>query len=114
MIFRDYDLPQPAPSPSSSLPSAQTTEAKPTTSTTLTESKPITSTTESKTKETREIYAEEGRKTDTKISKTQAEKERKKRQKARIAVEHVDIIKDGFWEKRPWILAGRGFKVPIE
>ncbi|KAF1347910.1 Thg1 C terminal domain-containing protein [Delphinella strobiligena] len=47
-------------------------------------------------------------------SKTQAEKERKKRQKARIAVEHVDIIRDGFWEKRPWILAGRGFKVPVE
>lgn len=48
------------------------------------------------------------------LSKTQAEKERKKRQKARVAVEHVDIIKDEFWQKRPWILAGKGFKAPAE
>ncbi|KAK8211311.1 tRNA-His guanylyltransferase [Zalaria obscura] len=42
------------------------------------------------------------------LSKTQAEKERKRRQKARVVVEHVDIIKDGFWDSRPWILASRG------
>lgn len=41
------------------------------------------------------------------LSKTAMEKERKRRAKARIAVEHVDIIKDDFWEKRPWILTGR-------
>lgn len=39
------------------------------------------------------------------LSKTQAEKERKRRQKARVVVEHVDIIKDAFWDARPWILA---------
>ncbi|GAB7355155.1 hypothetical protein MBLNU459_g5725t2 [Dothideomycetes sp. NU459] len=40
-------------------------------------------------------------------SKTQLEKERKRRQKARVVVEHVDIIKDAFWTQRPWLLAGR-------
>lgn len=42
--------------------------------------------------------AEEG------LSKTQQEKERKRRAKAPIVVEHVDIIKDEFWERRPWLL----------
>ena len=41
------------------------------------------------------------------LSKTAVEKQRKRRQKAKIVVEHVDIIKDEFWEKRPWILEGR-------
>jgi len=41
------------------------------------------------------------------LSKTAAEKERKSRQKARVAVEHLDIIKDEFWERRPWILSNR-------
>lgn len=40
-------------------------------------------------------------------SKTQREKEKKRRLKARIVVEHVDIIRDAFWERRPWILSGR-------
>ena len=40
------------------------------------------------------------------LSKTAAEKERKTRAKASIAIEHVDIIKDEFWELRPWILSG--------
>ena len=40
-------------------------------------------------------------------SKTAAEKERKRRQKAAIAVQHVDLIKDEFWNRRPWILSGR-------
>ncbi|CAI6339880.1 unnamed protein product [Periconia digitata] len=40
-------------------------------------------------------------------SKTQREKERKKKMKAKVVTEHVDIIKDGFWEKRPWILNGK-------
>jgi tRNA(His) guanylyltransferase len=40
------------------------------------------------------------------LSKTQAEKQRKRRQKAHIAVEHIDLIKDQFWEERPWILSG--------
>jgi tRNA(His) guanylyltransferase len=33
------------------------------------------------------------------------EKERKKKQKAKIALEHVDVIGDAFWEARPYILA---------
>ena len=42
-------------------------------------------------------------------TKTQLEKERKKKLKAMIAVEHVDIIGDGFWDARPYILApGKG------
>ena len=41
------------------------------------------------------------------MSKTQKEKERKKRGKAKIVIEHVDIIGDKFWDRRPWILSGR-------
>ncbi|CAZ80145.1 unnamed protein product [Tuber melanosporum] len=37
-------------------------------------------------------------------SKTQKEKERKLAKKARIVTEHVDIIGDEFWQKRPWLL----------
>jgi tRNA(His) guanylyltransferase len=40
------------------------------------------------------------------LSKTQGEKMRKARAKARVVVEHVDIHKDEFWAKRPWILSG--------
>ena len=40
-------------------------------------------------------------------SKTQAEKLRKVKAKASVVVEHLDIIKDEFWEKRPWILSGK-------
>ncbi|KAF1914455.1 tRNAHis guanylyltransferase-domain-containing protein [Ampelomyces quisqualis] len=40
-------------------------------------------------------------------SRTQRDKERKKRSKARVLVEHVDLIRDEFWEKRPWILSGK-------
>lgn len=47
-------------------------------------------------------------------SKTAAEKERKTRAKAKIAVEHVDIIKDDFWERRPWILSGKAGKLPTD
>lgn len=41
------------------------------------------------------------------MSRTQKDKDRKKRSKARILTEHVDLIKDDFWEKRPWILSGK-------
>lgn len=40
-------------------------------------------------------------------SKRQMERETKRKRKARIAVEHVDIIGDAFWGKRPYILAHR-------
>ncbi|KAF2091210.1 tRNAHis guanylyltransferase [Saccharata proteae CBS 121410] len=45
------------------------------------------------------------------VSKTAKEKERKRRSKATIAVEHVDLIRDEFWVKRPWILSGRAGKL---
>ncbi|KAI6833542.1 tRNAHis guanylyltransferase [Hortaea werneckii] len=44
-------------------------------------------------------------------SKSQMEKAKKRKQKARIAVEHVDIIGPSFWEAYPYILgtgAGKG------
>ena len=41
------------------------------------------------------------------LSRTQKEKERKKRAKATILTEHVDLIKDDFWQQRPWLLSGR-------
>ncbi|KAF2235518.1 putative tRNAHis guanylyltransferase Thg1 [Viridothelium virens] len=43
-------------------------------------------------------------------SKTQAAKEQKLRKRARIAIEHVDIIRDEFWMQRPWILSGKAGK----
>ncbi|KAG5921067.1 transcriptional activator [Claviceps africana] len=47
-------------------------------------------------------------------SKSQLEKDKKKRAKARVVVEHMDIIKDEFWDQRPWILSNRPGKVPKE
>jgi tRNA(His) guanylyltransferase len=47
-------------------------------------------------------------------SKTQAEKLRKAKAKATVVVEHVDIIKDEFWKKRPWILSGKPGKPVIK
>lgn len=41
------------------------------------------------------------------MSRTQKDKDRKKRSKAKVLMEHVDIIKDEFWEKRHWILSGK-------
>ena len=38
-------------------------------------------------------------------SKTQIEKERKRKLKAVIAVEHVDLIGEAFWDAHPYILA---------
>ena len=47
-------------------------------------------------------------------SKTQEEKDKKKRAKARILVEHFDIIKDEFWDRRPWLLSNKPGKIPKE
>ncbi|KAL1838112.1 hypothetical protein VTJ49DRAFT_3017 [Mycothermus thermophilus] len=47
-------------------------------------------------------------------SKTQSEKDRKRRAKARIVVEHLDIIKDEFWDRRPWLLSNKPGKIPKE
>lgn len=40
-------------------------------------------------------------------SNTQMEKERKRKQKATIAVEHLDLIGDAFWRAHPYILANK-------
>ena len=42
------------------------------------------------------------------ISKTQKEKERKRRMKAEIITQHTDFIKDEFWQQRPWLLSDTG------
>ncbi|PKS12798.1 hypothetical protein jhhlp_001009 [Lomentospora prolificans] len=47
-------------------------------------------------------------------SKTQAEKDKKKREKARVLIEHLDIIKDDFWDRRPWLLSNKPGKMPKE
>lgn len=44
---------------------------------------------------------------ETEPTKTQKEKLKKARAKARVVVRHVNIIKDDFWERRPWILSGK-------
>ena len=40
-------------------------------------------------------------------SRAQMEKERKRKQKATIAMEHVDIIGNAFWDAHPYILASK-------
>jgi hypothetical protein len=45
------------------------------------------------------------------VSKSAAQRGNKSRAKVGIAIEHMDIIKDNFWEVRPWILAGRTGKL---
>lgn len=40
-------------------------------------------------------------------SRTQTDKERKRKQKASIVFEHRDIIGDSFWEAHPFILGGK-------
>lgn len=47
-------------------------------------------------------------------SKSQTEKDKKKRAKAEIAVQHLDIIKDDFWDRRPWLLSNKPGKFPKE
>ncbi|KAI9648405.1 tRNA-His guanylyltransferase [Ciborinia camelliae] len=48
------------------------------------------------------------------LSKTQEEKDRKRRAKARITVQHIDVIKDEFWQRRPWLLSNKPGKIPKE
>ena len=42
------------------------------------------------------------------ISRTQKEKERKRRMKTEIVTQHTDFIKDEFWQQRPWLLSDTG------
>ncbi|RMZ77617.1 hypothetical protein DV738_g4304, partial [Chaetothyriales sp. CBS 135597] len=41
------------------------------------------------------------------VSRTQQEKRKKARAKAEIVVKHCDIIKDDFWDERPWLQLSR-------
>jgi len=41
------------------------------------------------------------------LSKTQMDKLRKAKVKGKVVVEHLDVIRDDFWERRPWILSGK-------
>ncbi|KAI1448612.1 tRNA guanylyltransferase [Annulohypoxylon stygium] len=47
-------------------------------------------------------------------SKTQEDNNRKRRAKARVLVDHVDIIKDDFWDRRPWLLSNKPGTIPKE
>lgn len=48
------------------------------------------------------------------MSRTQAEKIRKTKAKAEVVVKHVDIIKDEFWDRRPWLLSNKPGRLPAE
>ncbi|KAL1962537.1 hypothetical protein VTN77DRAFT_9412 [Rasamsonia byssochlamydoides] len=52
--------------------------------------------------------------TQKEMSRSQQDKLRKLRRKAQVVVEHVDIIKDDFWNRRPWILSNRPGRLPTE
>ncbi|KAF6226463.1 hypothetical protein HO133_009329 [Letharia lupina] len=40
------------------------------------------------------------------MSKTAKKKERRRRAQASITIEHTDIIRNEFWDQRPWLLSG--------
>ncbi|TQS35429.1 hypothetical protein Golomagni_04149 [Golovinomyces magnicellulatus] len=48
---------------------------------------------------------------DLQISKTEEEKNRKRKAKAGITLQHLDIIKDEFWVKRPWLISNKPGKI---
>ena len=48
------------------------------------------------------------------LSKTQAEKDKKRRTKAMIMSQHVDIVKDEFWQRRPWLISDKPGRIPKE
>lgn len=45
------------------------------------------------------------------ISKAEEEKNRKRKVKAGIILQHLDIIKDEFWVKRPWLISNKPGKI---
>ncbi|MCJ1409098.1 tRNA-His guanylyltransferase [Ptychographa xylographoides] len=47
-----------------------------------------------------------GRRETGPLSKTQEDTDKKRRAKARIVIEHEDLIKAEFWKERPWLLSG--------
>ncbi|PGH28154.1 hypothetical protein AJ80_00044 [Polytolypa hystricis UAMH7299] len=59
--------------------------------------------------------AETGAEGETKeLSNTQAAKLRKLQKKANVVVKYVDVIRDEFWDRRPWILSNQPGKLPSE
>jgi tRNA(His) guanylyltransferase len=50
--------------------------------------------------------------TEQKQSRSQQDKIKKLRRKAQVVVDHVDIINDEFWERRPWIISGNPGRLP--
>ncbi|KAJ5578481.1 tRNA(His) guanylyltransferase [Penicillium hispanicum] len=51
---------------------------------------------------------------DAEQSKSQKDKLKRLRRKAQVVVDHVDIIKDDFWERRPWILSNKPGQLPAQ
>ncbi|KAJ5676799.1 tRNA(His) guanylyltransferase [Penicillium maclennaniae] len=47
-------------------------------------------------------------------SRSQQDKLKKLRRKAQVVVDHIDIIKDDFWERRPWILSNKPGTLPAQ
>lgn len=47
------------------------------------------------------------------MSKTAQQQEKKSKAKAGIAIEHLDIIKNEFWQQRSWILSGRAGRLKL-
>ncbi|ODH53278.1 hypothetical protein GX48_00474 [Paracoccidioides brasiliensis] len=60
-----------------------------------------------------EVEAETGEEVPpTEMTKSQLARLRKIQKKATIVVKHMDIIKDEFWEQRPWILSNKPGRLP--
>ncbi|EEH15892.2 hypothetical protein PABG_05979 [Paracoccidioides brasiliensis Pb03] len=60
-----------------------------------------------------EVEAETGEEVPpTEMTKSQLARLRKIQKKATIVVKHMDIIKDDFWEQRPWILSNKPGRLP--
>lgn len=58
--------------------------------------------------------AEDEASAEFKQSRSQQDKLKKLRRKAEVVIDHVDIIKDEFWERRPWILSNKPGKLPSQ
>ncbi|PGH04489.1 tRNA(His) guanylyltransferase [Blastomyces parvus] len=63
-------------------------------------------------RETEYQVGEEG--SPVEMTKSQMARLRKIQKKATIVVTHLDIIKDDFWDQRPWILSNKPGKLPGE
>jgi tRNA(His) guanylyltransferase len=56
---------------------------------------------------TRELSDETEQAAKSSRPETLSKSQQRLREKADIAIEHVDVIKDEFWLQRPWILSGK-------